>query len=112
MHLDVTAEMLLSDLEYSKTDTTITQMEGIINNTKGFDKFAKHIISLNNNLKHMKAYIGMSNTKDYLKIKCDGNDAPEIKKEFHDAVRHWSDKYNVEIERLPKQETYYILGIS
>ncbi len=112
MHLDVTAEMLLSDLEYTKTDTTISQMEGIIKNTNGFDKFAKHIISLNNNLKHMKAYIAMSNSENLLKIKCEKDDAPEILEEFHEAIAKWSNKYHVEVEKLPNKEVYYIKGIN
>ncbi len=110
MHLDVTAEMLLSELGYTKTDATISQMEDIIKNTKGFDKFAKHIISLNQNLKHMKAYIAISNSLNYLKIKCDDNDAPEILKEFHETVTHWSDKYNVEIQKVKNKEVYYIIA--
>ena len=110
MHLDVTAEMLLLELGYSKTDTTLAQMQDIIDNTRGFDKFAKHIISLNEQLKHMKAYIAISNSLNYLKIKCDDNDAAEILAEFHDTVKHWSDKYHVEIQKVKKKEVYYIIG--
>jgi len=110
MHLDVTAEMLLSELGYSKTKATIAQMQDIIDNTRGFDKFAKHIISLNEQLKHMKAYIAISNSLNYLKIKCDDNDAPEILAEFHEAVAHWSSKYHVEIQKVKQKEVYYIIG--
>ncbi|MBN2823899.1 MAG: hypothetical protein JXQ76_01135 [Campylobacterales bacterium] len=110
MHLDVTAQMLLSELGYSKTEATLSQMQDIIDNTKGFDKFAKHIISLNENLKHMKAYIAISNSLNYLKIKCDDNDAPEILQEFHDAVKHWSEKYHVEVQKVKNKEVYYIIG--
>ena len=110
MHLDVTAEMLLSELGYSKTQTTIGQMQEIIDNTREFDKFAKHIISLNTELKHMKAYIAISNSLNYLKIKCDDNDAPEILAEFHENIAHWSNKYHIEIQKVKKKEVYYIIG--
>jgi len=110
MHLDVTAEMLLLELGYNKTDTTLGQMQDIIDNTRGFDKFAKHIISLNENLKHMKAYIAISNSLNYLKIKCDDNDAPEILEEFHETVNKWSTKYHVEVQKVKKKEVYYIIG--
>lgn len=110
MHLDVTPEMLLTEIGYTKTDTNISQVEGIIKNTNGFNKFAKHIISLNQNLKHMKAYVGISNSVDHLKIKCDVSDAPEILQEFHDTIKHWSDKYDVEIEKVNDKEVYYIKG--
>lgn len=110
MHLDVTAQMLLSELGYSKTETTLAQMQDIIDNTRGFEKFAKHIISLNEHLKHMKAYIAISNSLNYLKIKCDDNDAPEILAEFHEAVAHWSAKYHVEVQKVKNKEVYYIIG--
>ncbi|MEA2029101.1 MAG: hypothetical protein U9N49_09010 [Campylobacterota bacterium] len=110
MHLDVTAEMLLLELGYNKTDTTLGQMQDIIDNTRGFDKFAKHIISLNENLKHMKAYIAISNSLNYLKIKCDDNDAAEILEEFHETVNKWSVKYHVEVQKVKNKEVYYIIG--
>jgi hypothetical protein len=59
MQLDITPQMLLSEFGYSKTDSSIKAMQKIIDNTKNFNKFAKHIISLNEQLKHMKAYIAM-----------------------------------------------------
>ncbi|KIM13275.1 MAG: hypothetical protein KU38_01050 [Sulfurovum sp. FS08-3] len=110
MHLDVTAPMLLSQLGYPKSEAALSQMQDIINNTKGFDKFAKHIISLDEHLKHMKAYVAMSNSLDYLKIKCDISDAPLILQEFHDTVLNWSQKYNVEVQKIKTKEVYYIIG--
>jgi hypothetical protein len=111
MHLDVTAQMLLLELGYTKTEASIKQMEMIISNTKNFNKFAKHIISLNEQLKHMKAYIAMSNSLELLKIKCDKDDAPEILEEFHLLVKHWGSKYNVELQKVKNKEVYYILGV-
>jgi hypothetical protein len=58
----------------------------------------------------MNAYVGLSNKTSYLKIKCDENDADEIIKEFHQAVGHWSNKYNVQLEQLDKKPIYYIIG--
>ncbi|MBN2826149.1 MAG: hypothetical protein JXQ76_12540 [Campylobacterales bacterium] len=110
MHLDVTAPMMLSELGYTKTEAMLSQMQDTINNTKGFDKFAKHIISLNQHLKHMKGYVALSNSLDYFKIKCDTIDTPEILQEFHDTVKNWSEKYNVEVQKLKKKEVYYIIG--
>lgn len=111
MHLDVTSEVLLSQLGYQKSDATFKQAEAIIANTKGFDRFAKHIISLNDTLKHMNAYVALSNSDNYLKIKCDDHDAPEIMQEFRDELDHWSNKYNVALKKVDGKEVYYILGI-
>ncbi len=110
MHIDVSAEVLLLQLGYSKTRSSLLQAQRIIDTTKGFDKFSKHILSLHDHIKKMNAYIGLSNTNDCLKIKCDDHDAPEILEEFHEEVKHWSEKYNVEVQQIEKRPVYYILG--
>ncbi|WP_368029781.1 hypothetical protein [Arcobacter sp. s6] len=110
MQLDVSAEVILSQLGYSKNDASLQQAEKIINSTSNFDKFSKHIFTLNDHLKKMNAYITLSNKSDYLKIKCDENDSNEILEEFHSEVSHWADKYNVKLEKLDSRHVYYILG--
>ncbi|CAI8237133.1 MAG: hypothetical protein ABF301_07600 [Sulfurovum sp.] len=112
MQLQVSPEVLLSQLGYSKSDASLKQAEKMISVTQEFDKFSKHLFSLNDHLKKMNAYVGLSNKTDYLKIKCDENDAEEIIEEFHEEVKHWSDKYNVKLEKLDGKPIYYILGIS
>lgn len=110
MHLDVSPEVLLSQLGYSKSDSSMRQAEMVMNQTKDFNKFSKHIISLNDHLKKMNAYVGLSNSSDFLKIKCDENDANEILEEFHEEVTHWAGKYNVNLQKLNGKHVYYILG--
>ena len=110
MQLDVSAEVILSQLGYSKNDASLQQAEKIINSTSNFDKFSKHIFTLNDHLKKMNAYVALSNKSDYLKIKCDENDSNEILEEFHNEVSHWADKYNVKLEKLDGRHIYYILG--
>ncbi|MFA9374283.1 hypothetical protein [Poseidonibacter sp.] len=110
MQLHVSPEVILSQLGYSKSETSLQQAEKMINNTNEFDKFSKHIFALNDHLKKMNAYVGLSNKTDYLKIKCDENDAEAILEEFHDEVSHWANKYNVKLQQLDKKPIYYILG--
>ncbi len=112
MQIDVNEEVIVSQLGYSLNDSTLRQAQKVIEVTKGFDKFAKHILTLNDQIKKMNAYVGFSNKNDFLKIKCDENDSKEIIEEFHDAVWKWAEKYNVELERLDKKPIYYILGVS
>ena len=112
MQLDVSAEVILSQLGYSRNDASLQQAEKIINSTSNFDKFSKHIFTLNDHLKKMNAYVGLSNKTDFFKIKCDENDSKEIIEEFHDTIWKWAEKYNVELERLDKKPIYYILGVS
>ena len=110
MQLEVSAEVILSQLGYSKGESSLKQAEKMMESTINFDKFAKHIFTLNDHLKKMNAYVGLSNKSNYLKIKCDENDSEEILQEFHEEVSHWADKYNVNLERTDNKHLYYILG--
>ena len=110
MQLNVSAEVILSQLGYSKSDASLQQAERIIDSTNNFDKFSKNIFTLNDHLKKMNAYVGLSNKSDHLKIKCDENDSDEILEEFHSEVSHWADKYNVKLQKLDNRHIYYILG--
>ena len=112
MKLDVTAEVIISQLGYSNNDSSLKQAQRAIDVTKGYEKFGKHILTLNDHLKKMNAYVGLSNKTDYLKIKCDENDSKEILDAFHETVCAWAKKYNVDIERLDRKPIYYILGIT
>lgn len=110
MQLNVSPEVILSQLGYSKNDSALKQAQTIIDNTKEFEKFSKHIISLHDQIKKMNAYVGFSNKTNYLKIKCDENDAEEILNAFHTEVEHWGTKYDVALQQLDNKPIYYILG--
>jgi len=112
MQLDVTAEVILSQLGYSNNESSLQKAQRVINATKGYEKFSKHILTLNDHLKKLNAYVALSNKTNYLKIKCEENDSKEIIDAFHEIVWNWANKYNVDIERLDKKPIYYILGIT
>ena len=112
MHLDITPEVLISQLGLGNSDSVLAQTQKAIQNTKNFDKFSKHIISLNDKFKHMNSYISLSNSKPYLKIKCDPANNDEIIEEFTTQLKHWSDKYHVTLEKVDNKNVYYILGIN
>lgn len=109
MHLEITPEVLVAQLDLGHGDATLTQTQSAIANTKNFDKFSKHIISLNDKLKHMNAYIALSNSNPFFKIKCD-NQEEEIIAEFTDEIKHWSEKYEVTLEKVEGKDVYYIIG--
>jgi len=111
MNLDITPEVIASQLEVGKTESSLKQIVANIENTKNFDSFSKHIISLNDKLKKMNAYVGLSSNESYFKIKCDEQEITEdITKEFLDEVKHWSDKYQVELKQIDNKNVFYILG--
>ncbi len=111
MQIDVTPEVILSQLGIAKSQSAFTQVEKAIKNTKDFNKFAKHLIHLNDELQPLKAYIALSNSKDYFKIKCDQIDSPKVIEEFHNIIEKFSNKFNVKMEQVPNKEVFYILGI-
>ncbi|NOZ90353.1 MAG: hypothetical protein GXO60_03600 [Epsilonproteobacteria bacterium] len=110
MNIDLTPEVLLSQLGYSKTENSLKQMENIINNTENFEKFSNHILSLHDNLAPLKGFVAMSNSQDNLKIKGSQDISEEITEEFQEKVENWAKKYKVRVQKVSNKPTYYILG--
>lgn len=110
MHLDLTPEALLAQLGYTKTEQTLKQINDIIVNTDGFEKFSQHIPSFNDALAVEKGYIAMSNSVNYLKIKCNEDIDADNLSAFTNLVKHWADKYKLELEQVDNKNTYYIIG--
>lgn len=111
MNLEVTTDMLLSQLNYTVNNSSLKQIENVINDTSNFDKFSKHIIPLNDSLKHVNGYVALSNHCNKFKIKSDNLDNNSLLEEFHEIVKKWSNKYKVSLETIPNKEVYYIIGI-
>ncbi|NPA73186.1 MAG: hypothetical protein GXO12_00580 [Epsilonproteobacteria bacterium] len=103
-----TAEALLTQLGYTINESVLAQMQRIIKNTKGFDVIEKHIVQLNDALKPFQAYIAMSNSVDYLKIKNESD--PQSLEKVDEMIHDWSKKYKIDIKKVDGKETYYILG--
>lgn len=112
MHLDLTPEALLAQLGYNKTEQTLKQINDIIDNTEGFEKFSQHIPSFNDALAVEKGFIAMSNSHNYLKIKCDEDVSADNLSAFTELVQHWSDKYNLNLKQVDGKNTYYLLGLN
>jgi hypothetical protein len=110
MNIEITPEMLLAQLEYSVNDSSVEQITKAINNTVNFEKFAKHIVSLNDNLKHMDGFVALSNHTEAFKIKSESQNEALIE-EFHEVVSKWADKYHVSLETIPNKNVYYIIGV-
>jgi len=110
MQIDINAEALLKQLKIDLTSGSLAQMNTIIDNTPNALKFLKHTFSLNDSLSHLDAFIAPSSSCDFLKIKFRG-DKPEHVESFHEIVKHWSDKYKVDVEKVTNKEVYYIKGM-
>ena len=112
MHLDLTPEALLAQLGYSKTEQTLKQINDIIENTDGFEKFSPHIPSFNDALAVEKGFIAMSNSVKHLKIKCNEDISSNNLSAFEELVSHWSKKYKLELKQVDNKNTYYIIGVN
>ncbi|SFZ97385.1 hypothetical protein MNB_SV-5-1704 [hydrothermal vent metagenome] len=110
MHLELTPEALLAQLGYTKNDQTLDQMNKIIDNTKNFSKFSQHLPSFNDALAVEKGFIAMSNSEDYLKIKCNEDSNADNLTAFTDLVKHWANKYKLDLKKVDNKNTYYIIG--
>jgi gas vesicle protein len=110
MHIDLSPEALLTQLDYTPTEHSIEQMKKAIDNTKGFENFSKHLISLHDELAHLKGVVALSSSKDVFKIKGSTETSKEIQEEFNELVKHWSEKYKITLEQVEKKPTYYIIG--
>jgi hypothetical protein len=110
MHLELTPEALLAQLGYVKNEQTLKQINDIIANTSGFDNFSQHLPSFNDALAVEKGFIAMSNSEDHLKIKCNEDSDADNLSAFTTLVKHWADKYKLELKQVNNKNTYYIIG--
>ena len=64
MQIDITPESLLKQLKLDVTETSLTQMHKVIDNTPNALKFFKHIFSLNYTLCHLDDFILPSSSQN------------------------------------------------
>ncbi len=104
-------DAMLRQLGYSPNEALVSQMKKVENNTLGYEKIQKHIMDLHDALKVDNAYIALSNSTDSFKIKIEAP-SPEIAQEAHEKIKHFSDKFKVQLNKLDNKETYYIVGFN
>lgn len=104
-------EAMLTQLGYVPNDALMKQLQRIEENTVGYEKIQKHIMDLHDHLKIDDAYVAMSNSNDFFKIKIESL-SPEIEEEVHEKVRHFSEKFKVAVSKLENKNTYYIVGFN
>jgi len=102
-------EAMLTQLGYAPNPALMKQLGDIEENTPGYEKIQKHIMDLHDHLKVNNGYIALSNSNNHFKIKIESA-TPELAKEGHEKVLHFSDKFKIAINKLENKETYYIIG--
>ncbi len=106
----LTNEAFLTQLGYTQHGNIETPLERVAVNTNGFEHLKGHIIQLADSLKPYDGFVAISNSHDYLKIKTLSTSSEQLLK-AKELIEKWSKKYKVKLEKLPKKNTYYILGI-
>ncbi|NWF66272.1 MAG: hypothetical protein HXX81_02270 [Campylobacterales bacterium] len=106
---NVTNEEFLTRLGYNVNEGSLKELELVKQNTGEFEKIAKHIIDLHEHLKTMNAFIAISSTKPYLKIKNE-EDKVEAIDFVNDYIKKWAEKYKVTLQKVENKNTYYIIG--
>jgi len=101
-------DAMLIQLGYTPNEALLKQLEKIQNNTLEYEKIQKHIMDLHDILKVDDSFVALSNSEDYFKIKIEAP-SPELAKEAHEKVKHFSEKFKVTLKEQNKN-TYYILG--
>ena len=102
-------EAVLTKLGYIPNEALEKQLENIKRNTSGYEKIIKHILDLHDALAVDKAYVAMSNSNSYFKIKIEAQ-TPEMKEEALEKLDRFHEKYKVELQKVENKDTYYILG--
>ncbi len=104
-------DAILIQLGYSPNEALVKQLERIEENTIGYEKIKKHIMDLHEHLKVDESYVAMSNSEDYFKIKIE---APSLERveEAHEKIKHFCNKYKVDIKKIEDKDTYYIKGFN
>ena len=102
-------DAMLTQLGYVPNSALVKQLQKIEESTVGYEKIQKHIMDLHDHLKVNSAYVALSNSNDYFKIKIDSI-TPELSEEAHEKVQRFSDKFKIKIEKVKDKETYYIIG--
>lgn len=104
-------EGILTALGYSVNDSTINQLRGILSKCDFEDNELEKIVMLNDKLRVYEgvAYIAMSNSNDYFKIKIVADDA-KLEAVIKEEILAWSNKYKLNLEKVVGKETYYVTG--
>ncbi len=110
MHIKITPEALLTQFDYHVNPKTLAQMNSAIENTKSFDNFSKHLLSLKDEISHVDGFIALSNSHNYFKIKCEEDNLKENIEIFTKVLKSWANKYKITLQQVVGKPTYYIIG--
>jgi c-di-AMP phosphodiesterase-like protein len=107
----MTNDAILTQLDYTVTDSALAQVDKVKENTKGFDYVVKHLVLLHDQLKSHLSFVALSSNKDYFKVKNEATGV-EMIAQVNEIIAKWSEKYKIELEKVSGKDTYYVLGYS
>ncbi len=108
--MQISPEGVLTQLGYRPDPTLLEQFQKAAQNTPGFQKIFKHLVTLNDHLKNYYGFVALSNSNPYFKIKIESND-PAIIKRATEEIQKWANKYKVRLQKVDNTHTYYITEV-
>ncbi|MBE0496019.1 MAG: hypothetical protein IBX45_06385 [Campylobacterales bacterium] len=105
----MTHDALLTQFGYSVSESSLAQIDRVIQNTEGFEHIGKHLVTLHDHLQPHFSFVALSSNKDYFKIKNMAT-ASEAQEEVNEIIYKWAEKFKVQLEKVSGKETFYILG--
>lgn len=102
-------EGILVSLGYSVNEATLKQLRGILSKCDFESNELERIVMLNDKLKIYDAYVAMSNSNDYFKVKYEKTSESQ-KEAVLDIIFGWSEKFKLKVQKVENKETYYITG--
>jgi len=102
--------IILKDINYADTKKNRDLIESIVSErTNNIEYVWDKIPSLIQKISSLKGFLGISNSKQSIKIGFDRKSvSKEINDEFHSIVDYWSKKYKISLAYDWEKETYYI----
>lgn len=94
---------ILTQLGYTPQENVIEQIKQILSKCDLDNSQIDSIIALNDKLKAQGAFVAMSNSNPYFKIK-------NIDNSHEDFIYKWANKHKIKLEKVKSKNTFYILG--
>ncbi|MRI83333.1 MAG: hypothetical protein C6I00_02835 [Nitratiruptor sp.] len=108
--MHISDEGIVTQLGFLPEAATLRQLNLVKEHTPGFPAIQRHIVALVDHLKPYGSYVTFSSSHPYLKVKIDHSNPTSIQRSLEE-LHKWASKYNITLEEVEYQRTYYIRGI-
>ncbi len=101
----ISHEALLTQLGFRPNKQILNDLRRVLKSLSSSQDIIKHLVVLNDKIKHYGSSITLSSTTNYFKIKI-----PNPSQELQSEIDRWADKYKVKLIKTTDSNNYYIAG--